>query len=213
MKAVAFVGPSVVGLDLSHFADIEISKPIRRGSLAAYRDYDLFLVIDGEFSQSLSVSPKELLALLDSSKTVIGAASMGALRASELDTNGMVGVGWVYERFARARVRKDDDVALCYSPYNFEPVTVPMCDLEYWFECLESVDRMSRTERLKLSRRLRNIFFADRTTPSVYRVVQSIIGPSRLEVCLSISGGQIPSIKSLDAIRAFRVASQRLRNM
>ena len=82
------------------------------------------------------MSPKEILAVLEQGKTVIGASSMGALRASELDRSGMIGVGWVYDYFRRSAVRRDADVALVYSPFDFKPMTVPMVDLEYWMERL-----------------------------------------------------------------------------
>ena len=88
----------------------------------------------------MSVSPKEILAVLGSGKTVIGAASMGALRASELDRYGMIGVGWVYDRFRTSAVRNDADVALVYSPFDFKPMTVPMVDLDTGWRWLPPPD-------------------------------------------------------------------------
>ena len=110
------------------------APPIKRGDLAAAGDHDVFVILDGEFGQNMSVTPKEILAVLERGKTVIGASSMGALRASELDRSGMIGVGWVYDYFRRCAVRRDADVALVYSPFDFKPMTVPMVDLEYWME-------------------------------------------------------------------------------
>jgi hypothetical protein len=48
-------------------------------------------IIDGEFYQSLAVSPKEILPLLDSGVKVYGASSMSALRAVELCKYGRSG--------------------------------------------------------------------------------------------------------------------------
>ena len=94
----------------------------------------VFIIIDGEFGQNLSVTPKEILSVLERGKTVIGASSMGALRASELDRCGMIGVRWVYDCFRRSAIRRDADVALVFSPIDPKPMTVPMVDLEFWME-------------------------------------------------------------------------------
>lgn len=59
-------------------------------------------IVDGSFHQTRAVRHKEILALIDAGVTVLGAASMGALRAAELDTYGMIGVGRVYDDFRRA---------------------------------------------------------------------------------------------------------------
>ena len=43
---------------------------------------------------------------------VFGASSMGALRASELDTLGMTGIGYCYEQYATGTIDSDDEVAV-----------------------------------------------------------------------------------------------------
>src|ERR1700738_103015 len=134
MKTIVFFGPSIAAAEVHSLAACTHAPPIKRGDLAATDDYDVIVILDGEFGQNMSVSPKEILAVLDRGKTVIGAASMGALRASELDRSGMIGVGWVYDYFRRCAVRRDADVALVYSPFDHKPMTVPIVDLEYWME-------------------------------------------------------------------------------
>src|ERR1700759_1951746 len=164
MKTIVFFGPSIAESEVRKLAAVTPAPPIKRGDLAGVEDYDVFVILDGEFGQNMSVSPKEILSLLETGKTVIGAASMGALRASELDRSGMIGVGWVYDYFRRQPVRRDADVALAYSFFDFKPMTVPMVDIEYWMEgalAAGSIDRRGRTLVLRTARAL---FFADRTT-------------------------------------------------
>ena len=134
MKTIVFFGPSITESEVRKLAAVTHAPPIKRGDLAAAGDYDVFVILDGEFGQNMSVSPKEILGVLEKGKTVIGASSMGALRASELDRSGMIGVGWVYDYFRRCAIRRDADVALVYSPFDFKPMTVPIVDLEYWLE-------------------------------------------------------------------------------
>ena len=53
------------------------------------------MLIDGEFGKNLSVWHKELLYALSRPyvRRVIGAASMGAIRAADMWRYGMVGIG------------------------------------------------------------------------------------------------------------------------
>jgi len=47
---------------------------------------------------------------------VFGAASIGALRAAELDVFGMRGIGDIYEAFRDGLLEDDDEVAVLHGP-------------------------------------------------------------------------------------------------
>jgi TfuA protein len=206
MNAVIFAGPSLTRDRIRAITDFRVEDPIRRGDLKRLSDYDRFVILDGEFGQSLSVSPKEILEVIDSGRTVIGASSMGALRASELDRDGMIGIGWVYRRFAQSRIRRDDEVALVFSPFDYSPVTVPMVSVEYWLEILDA-DRIISRQEVKIIRRLvGKIFFAQRTEAAVLKAVGSGVGTNTLGRMLEHTSG-IPDIKALDAEEAIQAAS------
>jgi hypothetical protein len=208
MRIIAFIGPSLPRASVRAPKNVHVRAPVRRGDLAICRaDYDIFVIIDGEFAQSLSVSPKEILTLLDHGKTVIGASSMGALRASELHTFGMIGVGWVYERFVRASVRLDDDVALCFSPTDFRALTIPMVDIEYWLDGLLKTNVISRHDRSLVLRKARSIFYADRTRDRLDEILRAVFSGNILPSLLPGMAGDIVSIKSIDAERALALAA------
>jgi TfuA protein len=207
MKTIVFSGPSIAEAEVRRLAACTHAPPIKRGDLAAAGDYDMFVILDGEFGQNMSVSPKEILALLDRGKIVIGAASMGALRASELDRSGMVGVGWVYQHFRRCAVRRDADVALVYSPFDYKPMTVPMVDLEYWMEQVAAAGLIGNRERARLLKTARNIFFAERAADSLMGALRRAVGGDTLDALLAFSGGTIPNVKSIDAMEAVRLSA------
>src|SRR6185295_3385107 len=56
-------------------------------------------VIDGAFRTVPAVRHKEILWAMTEGIHVFGAASMGALRASELADFGMIGVGEIFQRY------------------------------------------------------------------------------------------------------------------
>lgn len=207
MKTIVFSGPSIAEAEVHRLAAVTHAAPIKRGDLAAVDDYDVIVILDGEFGQNLSVSPKEILAVLERGKTVVGASSMGALRASELDRSGMIGVGWVYEHFRRSAVRRDADVALVYSPFDFKAMTVPMVDVEYWMEQASGAGLIRGRERALLLKEARNIFFAERTLDRLTGALRRSIGGDRLDSLLAFSGGTIPSVKSIDAVEAVRLGA------
>jgi len=209
MSTIVFFGPSIGKERVRELIRATHAAPIKRGDLDAVEDHDVIVILDGEFGQNLSVSPKEIMALLGRGKVVIGASSMGALRASELDRDGMIGVGWIYERFRRAAIRHDDDVALTYSPFDFGPMTVPMVDIAYWAECLVLAGRLNRREEGRLLRAARDIHFAERTTETLMTALHRAFDPSRLDALIRSSGGSIPSIKTADAEAALRFAAAR----
>jgi hypothetical protein len=205
-KTIVYFGPSIAAPEVSGLVAATHAPPVRRGDLAALdEDYRVVVILDGEFGQNMSVSPKEILAVLGGGRTVIGASSMGALRASELDRYGMIGVGWVYDRFRKSAVRNDADVALIYSPFDFKPMTVPMVDLEYWMEMASAAGLIAGRERAGLLKAARRIFFADRTTDRLLEALRHAVGGDTLEALLAFSAGTIPSVKSIDAMAALRL--------
>lgn len=101
---------------------------------------NLIFLIDGELHQNLSPWHKELVYALQypGVKAVYGAASMGALRAAELDYLGMIGVGQIYRWFRDGVTEDDSEVALLYNiSTTYNPATVPLVDIRAGVEHYE----------------------------------------------------------------------------
>jgi hypothetical protein len=49
---------------------------------------------------------------------VFGAASMGALRAAEMHSLGMVGIGTIFQWYRDGKIVADDEVAVRHGPPN-----------------------------------------------------------------------------------------------
>lgn len=114
-RLVVYVGPTLSEQAVRDIApSAEIYPPAEGGSLARERfgPDDVVVIIDGYYRDRPAVRHKELLHVIDTGATVIGAASMGALRAAELDAYGMRGVGQVYEMYRTGEVSGDDEVAV-----------------------------------------------------------------------------------------------------
>lgn len=119
---------------------VDLRPPARRGDvLAAVAEAPRALVLlDGYYYTVPSVTHKELLYALDAGVRVVGAASMGALRAVELAPHGMVGVGRIFEWFAEGTLDGDDEVALLHGPAEegYPPLTLALVEVRWALESL-----------------------------------------------------------------------------
>lgn len=125
-----FAGPSLYGA--ARTGEVVWHPPAAAGDMLALADdkRKTVVLIDGLFGASRSPWHKEILILLAHGITVIGAASMGALRAAELDRFGVVGVGAIYRAYARGTLVADDAVALLHAPaaLGHRPLTIAEVD-------------------------------------------------------------------------------------
>lgn len=157
MRIFAFSGPSLTPDDRSAFANIIWLPPAQAGDLLSLKAVrgDRVCLIDGYFDHRPSVRHKEILYLLARGVSIFGAASMGALRAAEMRSVGMRGVGAIYRGFADSRLTGDDEVALVHGPeeWDWKALTLPLVD------CRAAIHRALRTRFLD-SHEARLILFA-----------------------------------------------------
>lgn len=115
-KKYLFTGPSTP--ELPALPEFHVLPPVAAGDLLRLplREGDTVGIIDGYFHQVRAVRHKEILAVMAEGVTVLGASSMGALRAAELSDLGMIGVGQIYEDYEEGRLEADDEVALLHGP-------------------------------------------------------------------------------------------------
>ena len=132
-RAVLFAGPSIVGLTLPEW--IEVRQPAVCGDLARLLGELPAAVglIDGSFGIAPTVWHKEILDLLSRGVRVLGGASIGALRAAELEDCGMEGIGAIFAAYRAGSIERDDAVMLLQAPgrLGFQPLTVALVDAEY----------------------------------------------------------------------------------
>ncbi|GAA3613727.1 hypothetical protein GCM10022419_118560 [Nonomuraea rosea] len=169
MRRFLFVGPSLPDPRkyVGEGEDIRVLPPVRAGDLPALapRPGDVIGIIDGLFHQVRSVQHKEILYALQCGAAVLGAASMGALRAAELAPFGMRGIGRIAADFATGRLTADDEVAVVHTDreHGFHSRTFPLVSLRYTVERLVGLDRMSPQEAGQLIHDMRALHYTDRT--------------------------------------------------
>lgn len=146
--------------------DVEViyKRPIQRGDLAlALKEHpDIIAIIDGVFHQNSAVGHKEILNAMKNGIEVFGASSMGALRASELDSLGMTGIGYVYSQYATGEVESDDDVAVMLDSESLEALSEPLINMKYVFTDAVSEGIISEDEKDELLSIAKKTFYPKR---------------------------------------------------
>lgn len=169
-------------------------------------------LIDGVFSQSLSVWHKEILYALEQGIVVYGASSMGALRAIETAPYGMIGVGEVYQMYASGEINDDDEVALLHSSADcgYSKVSEPMVNIRKTLELAQRQDVIDAETCQHLITIAKRLFYPERVFSRIFRLAQDQgISSSLLNTLQEFIDCHYVDIKKLDAIELLQVIRDR----
>lgn len=133
-KTIIYAGPSMDSSNIALDQRFEIKPPIKRGdfkSLADQKSSGCIVILDGVYGSKLAITPTECREMIEAGWTLLGGASMGALRASELWSVGMIGLGDIYNLFRMGQLRSDADVAVSYNKNLTEELTLSIVHVRY----------------------------------------------------------------------------------
>lgn len=214
-RVVVFLGPSMPHDEARSILDADYRPPARRGDvLAAARDgADIICLIDGVFFQDSSVAHKEILEALQMGVRVIGASSMGALRAAEMDVYGMEGVGEIYSAYKSGEIVADDEVALVFDPVTLEPLSEPLVNIRHNLRLAVNegfVDEKSAADLLEIARAR---YFPSRSYENLIRDARCRVPEETLLQFRRFLESRREDLKREDAIKALRRAAEVAREL
>jgi hypothetical protein len=185
VRAIIFSGPSLPPSSIADRAGLTWRPPLRQGDLhrAVLEGATALGVIDGVFETTPTVWHDEILFALDRRIPVYGAASIGALRAAELHSFGMKGVGRIFEWFRDGILEDDDEVAMLHGPpeLDFVHLTVAMVDIRASVQ--EGVDRglIDAATASEIVAIAKGTFYKQRTWDSIFeRMSETPNSPARI---------------------------------
>jgi hypothetical protein len=210
---VVFVGPTVTIAHAQEILDAVYLPPASQGSMiVAVKQIRprAVVLIDGVFQVEPAVRHNEIIWTLSQGIPVIGAASMGALRAAELWRFGMTGVGLIFRWYRRFRFAPDDAVAVLHgdAAVNPAPLTIARIDLRITFRNAQRAGAITEMQRLALCGAARRVHYRDLSLMRVAREAstgspaQFPMTAAQLESALRT---YLISQKKLDAIAALRM--------
>jgi hypothetical protein len=195
MRPVVFAGPSTEGVDPGELTGFDLRPPARCGDvLAATWDGTRTIgLIDGVFDTVASVWHKEILYSLAAGVTIVGAASMGALRAAECAPFGMIGIGTIFAEYQRGERFEDGDVAVIHGPeeFGYRALTEALVNVEATLIGLSQAGLITTAEHTDLLGAARRIHFKERTyrsfieasglIPARRRAIEELVESNRVD--------------------------------
>ena len=133
MTTYVFLGPSLPLEQARAILDATYLPPAQQGDLLRLLESKPRYVgiVDGYFETVPAIWHKEILLAMSQGVHVFGAASMGALRAAELQPFGMIGVGKIFQWFSDETIVADDEVAVRHGPaeLGYLPLNQSLVDI------------------------------------------------------------------------------------
>lgn len=172
MTVVIFTGPTLAPEYAQAILEADYRPPAARGDVyrATFVTPSAIGIIDGCFEHMPSVWHKEILWAMARGVHVFGAASMGALRAAELASYGMHGVGHVFEAFRDGHLEDDDEVAIEYGPPEARRLwTEAMVNMRVTFEAAAGAGVIAGETAASLIAIAKSLFFKERSYPRILR--------------------------------------------
>jgi hypothetical protein len=217
---IIFLGPS-----LSHerarriFAGADYRPPAKKGDLlrlAADPEVRMVGLVDGVFLQDYPPTPIEVYQLARKQGVLLaGAASLGALRAVELEKFGMVGIGRVFQLYRSGRINADDEVAVTFAPEeeSYGLQSEAMIDIRYNLYLAYKKSIISRQAKVAIARVAKGIYFPHRNYAHIIEEAKKK-HPS-LEGEIDLFKGYIASnrksLKEIDAIKLVKYLKERFK--
>jgi TfuA protein len=135
-KPIIFLGPSLTHEKARKILDAEYRPPAKKGDFLRFTmpadGLTVVGLVDGYFLQDYPPSPIEVYQLIMRKNTVvIGSASLGALRAVELEKFGMIGIGKIFELYKNGIVNADDEVAVTFTEEPQSLQSEAMIDIRF----------------------------------------------------------------------------------
>lgn len=182
------------------------------------------VLIDGGFLGTPAVWHKEIAFALSRGIQVFGASSMGALRAAEMHTLGMQGVGAVFERYRDGHCEDDDEVAVLHAPAELDHAccSIAMISLRHALAEAVGAGWLAAVEADGLAAAMKRLHFSERTwerlavllralrAPQAHDAGQATAGPARADAAALLAFLAAPErdLKRLDALAVLQHAAR-----
>lgn len=205
---VIFTGPSLPDAASLAGEGIRVLPPATQGDVLAVVEQGANVIglIDGGFEYAAPIWHKEILRALSLGVTVLGAASMGALRAAECHSFGMIGIGRIFEDYRTGRLVDDAAVALVHAPSALggKPLTIPLVNICATLDSLERNELLADGLRQVIEDAASAIFFKRRTWRAIVEQCAGVAEPDRPHLLATLVSHSVDQ-KRIDALELLKV--------
>jgi len=181
--------------------EVVYAPPIRRGDIpkAVSEGFGIIGIIDGVFFRESAASPREIMEVLKSDVKIYGASSMGALRASELDRYGMIGIGKIYQWYRDGTLNSDDEVALSFDSEEFIPISEPLVNIRETIKKATNQNIISLEESEIILKSAKSLYFPERRWDKIIKNSENALEKRLLDFSVFVKNNRV-DIKKEDAM-------------
>jgi len=177
-EVCVFLGPTLPVADARAELDAVYLPPVSAGDMFRLwqRRPKAVGIVDGYFEHVPAVWHKEIMWIMAHGVHVFGSAGLGALRAAELDSFGMRGVGTVYQAVKDGTLDRDDEVAVAWEegPDGCRALSDAMVSIRVTLEAANGAQIISDATREILAAAGAGLFYRDRTWPTLLETGKAV---------------------------------------
>ena len=210
-KPVVYLGPTLSREEAIKILDADYRDPAKKGDfLMLSRDSDekkYVGFVDGVFLHDYPPSPIEVYHLATRKNIeLIGASSLGALRAVELEKFGMKGIGKIFQLYKNGIINADDEVAVTFVRENNILQSEAMIDIRFNLFLAYKKGIITNQTKKRFAKIAKNIYFPFRNYEDIIKLTHQQF-PSiynELESFRSYILKNRDSLKARDAIKLLK---------
>lgn len=166
-----FTGPTAVDEAVREILPSStIHPPAQHGDFfrSGIRSGDIAVLVDGLYHGSPPIRHKEIVDAIARGVVVVGAASMGALRAAELHQVGMIGVGKIFGMYRDGEIEADDEVAVLHTEGpDWTVLSEALVNMRHTLHLAQAAGDLSPQEHEQLLRTAQRLHYTRRSWRSV----------------------------------------------
>ena len=170
-EAYIFLGPTLPVADAKAELDAVYLPQVSAGDMFRLwrRRPQAVGIVDGYFEHVPAVWHKEIMWIMARGVHVFGSAGLGALRAAELDSFGMRGVGRVYQALKDGTLDRDDEVAVAWEegPDGCRPLSDAMVSIRATLDAANGAQIITEATHELLATAGAGLFYRMRNWPAL----------------------------------------------
>ena len=210
-KPIIYLGPTLSREKAIKILDADYRDPAKKGDflmLSQDSDEKKYVgFIDGVFLHDYPPSPIEVYHLATRKNIeLIGASSLGALRAVELEKFGMKGIGKIFQLYKNGIINADDEVAVTFVRGSNILQSEAMIDIRFNLFLAYKRGIITNETKKRIAKIAKNIYFPFRNYEDIIKLTQQQF-PSiynELESFRSYILKNRDSLKARDAIKLLK---------
>lgn len=176
-KPIVYLGPTLNREEASKILDADYRDPAKKGDflrLSHTSDEKKYVgFIDGVFLHDYPPSPIEVYHLATRKNIeLIGASSLGALRAVELEKFGMKGIGKIFQLFKNGILNADDEVAVTFVRDKNILQSEALIDIRFNLFLAYKKGIITKQTKKRFVKTAKNIYFPFRNYEDIVRLTE-----------------------------------------